>query len=316
MERVGLCNLCGSRRSNPYVAGQDRIHGVDGVFQLVRCTGCGLIYLDPRPRLAEMARFYPDDYASYTASSVEERSWLRRLDRKAGINSLCRAVGRVAKRPGCILDIGCATGNFLAGMRTRGWETWGVEPNHFAAGYARDQLQLDVREGTLEQATFPSGFFDVVTMWHVLEHVHDPRATLDEVSRILKPGGWLVITVPHLESWEARIFGPYWVGLDIPRHLFLFTRLVMRRYLADAGFEYAMDRCITGRHVGLITSIRFWSTDWRLAERTRQKVVGFVNSLLARILTWPYYRLTGLLKRGSFITTFARKRETLQETPI
>jgi SAM-dependent methyltransferase len=308
MERVGECNLCGSRTAFPYVSGRDRLHGLEGSFQFVRCSSCGLIYLDPRPAAGEMAHYYPEDYEPYSQSPRQEKSWLNRLDRERGIASLCGPVIRAAgARAGRVLDIGCATGNFLDGMRARGWETYGVEPSLHAAHYARERLGLDVREGTIEHVVFEPDFFDVVTLWHVLEHVFDPAATLREAARILKPGGWIILTVPHLESWEAAWFGRYWLGLDMPRHLFLFTRPVLRRYLENSGFCYVRDACITGKHTGVITSLRFWSTDWHVSENVRQRALALVQSKFTRLLTFPYYKLAGLLKQGSFITVFARK---------
>jgi SAM-dependent methyltransferase len=262
-----------------------------------------------------MGRYYPETYEPFAEAPERERSWLRRLDRRRGIENLCRPVTAIAGPTGLVLDVGCATGNFLAGMRELGWETIGVEPSPHAASYAREVQGLDVHQGTLADAALPAEHVDVVTMWHVLEHVYDPKASLAEAARVLRPGGWIVITVPHLESWEARCFGRYWLGLDFPRHLYLFSRPVLRRYLAEASLAVVKEACITGRHVGLTTSLRFWSTDWPLPVTTRRRLMAAVESPAVRLPTWPYYTLAGKLGRASFLTTFARKGAAATGSP-
>lgn len=309
METIRQCNLCEGHDFRFFIRGRDRLHGVKGMFSLVRCHDCGLIFLDPQPSSVEMMAFYPDDYLPYAKSPEQETSWLKRLDRQFGVQQLCLPVIQTAGTRGRVLDVGCATGNFLAGMRTQGWEVWGVEPNPVAAQYAREQVGLNVETGILEDSNFPTEFFDVVTLWHVFEHVFDPRSTLDKAWRLLKPNGWLILTIPHLESPEARLFGPYWLGLDVPRHLFLYTKPVLRRYLAETGFNYARDACVTARRIGVTTSLRFWSTEWQMDEQTRRRILAIIESLPVRLLLWPYYQTLGMLKQSSFITVFARKIE-------
>jgi len=307
VEHVSQCNLCTGHEFQPFITGRDRSHGANGTFYLVRCVACGLVFLNPHPSPIEMMAFYPADYLPYAKPPIQETSWLKRLDRQLGIRQLCLPVIQSAGSPGRILDVGCATGSFLVGMRAYGWETWGVEPNPTTAQYARDQAGLNVKTGILEESNFSAEFFDVITLWHVFEHVFDPRSTLNEAWRLLKPNGWLILTVPHLESLEARLFGRYWLGLDIPRHLFLYTKSVLYRYLTETGFDYVRDACVTGRRIGVTTSLRFWSTDWKLGEKARQRLLAVIDSLPMRLLLWPYYQALGILKQSSFITVFARK---------
>jgi SAM-dependent methyltransferase len=134
------------------------------------------------------------------------------------------------------LDVGANDGFFLHLARQSGWDVQGVEIAESAAAYAREVFDLDVFVGQLTEANFPDQAFDVVTFWHVLEHVHDPLGHLQETYRILKPGGLLIVEVPNISSWQARLFGARWRALDTPRHLYHFSPDSLKAMLQKAGF--------------------------------------------------------------------------------
>jgi len=121
-----------------------------------------------------------------------------------------------------LLDVGCGSGQFLLGMRERGWHVVGVEPDPVAAAAAR-RNDLDVHDGLLVDAEFEDDSFDAIVLSHVIEHVHDPIALLQECGRILRPGGVLVMMTPNLNSVGHRRFGADWRGLEPPRHLHVFS---------------------------------------------------------------------------------------------
>lgn len=121
-----------------------------------------------------------------------------------------------------LLDVGCGSGDFLLRMRARGWDVLGVEPDPVAAAAAR-RNDLDVRDGMLADAEFPDDTFDAIVLSHVIEHVHDPIALLQECGRVLRPGGMLVLMTPNLTSVGHRKFGADWRGLEPPRHLHVFS---------------------------------------------------------------------------------------------
>lgn len=138
---------------------------------------------------------------------------------------------------GMLLDVGCGSGERLQRHVALGWDGWGVEISPEAARYAREERGLRVFQGDLPGAGFPAGTFDMVVFSHSLEHMFSPTATLREVNRILRPGGRLFLALPNAASAEARLFGRWWFGWEVPRHLYHFTPRTLDRCLRQTGFR-------------------------------------------------------------------------------
>ncbi|MGQ9787407.1 MAG: class I SAM-dependent methyltransferase [Anaerolineae bacterium] len=302
------CNLCGADETEVLFEGYDRLHGQPGRFPLRRCRSCGLIYLSPRPDRGEIARYYPNDYAPYSQAIDDEPSWWHRWNRRYSLAKRVRAVLSRVRGTGRALDVGCATGNFLDALRRRGWEVHGVEVNAQAAAYARERLGLPVFTGDLVDAHFPDAWFDLVILWDVLEHLHDPKRALQEAARITQPGGTLVLSLPNPDSIEARVFGPHWTGWDVPRHLYIFTLDVLDRLLSETGWHISEVMNLTGRYWLLIHSIRFWLEEREVPELLRQALLRIAGSPLMRVML-PYFVVVERLGLGSVMTVFARRQE-------
>jgi SAM-dependent methyltransferase len=305
METVA-CPMCDADASELLFMGSDLLHPGAEQFRLVTCTRCGHIYQNPRPTVAAIGRYYPDDYIPFQRAIDDEPHWLRRLERRYGQHMRSSVVHRAAGRAGRILDIGAATGIFLDGMRRRGWETVGVEPTTVAARYARERLGLDVIEGRLEDTAFPAASFDAITMWDVLEHVHEPRAIFAEVARLLRPGGLLVLSLPNPDSLEARLLGEHWLGWDLPRHLNIFRPALLRRSLDRYGMPVERIRSFTSGHSVLVMSL-----EHRLNAQGRdgRRLLRLMHSTPARLLTKPYYSgPANWYNLSSIMVVFARRR--------
>lgn len=204
-------------------------------FAIAECTACGFVVTQPQPVGEEMSAYYPEGY--YGASDARRFpglvEWLQQrlyAHRAAWVESAAPAKGRV-------LDIGCGRGLLLREFQRRGWEVQGTELFAGAARYARETLGLRVDLGSVEGLGLPAGHFDAITLWHVMEHLPDPRVPLAEIHRLLKPGGALMIGVPNFGGWEARFARDKWFHLDVPRHLTHLTRPSLSRSLAEAGFK-------------------------------------------------------------------------------
>jgi SAM-dependent methyltransferase len=170
-----------------------------------------------------------------------------------------RLLDTLKPRGGTLLDVGCGTGDFLAVMRSRtGWRVSGLEPTPGASRYAREVHGLEVQQGELPHGDLPSRCFDVVTMWHVLEHVPDPAAILAEVSRLLKADGVLVIAIPVSDSLEAEWFGPQWAGYDVPRHLVTFSRSSLTTLARNRGFDLQEKHGVIQGLASVRVSLEFW----------------------------------------------------------
>ncbi len=306
MERVS-CLLCDSPDSRVRYRGRDRLHHTPGEFTLVECCRCGFLYLSPRPVGAELEPYYPRDYLPFRPAIHEERSPWRRFDRMVGLRKRCEVIRR-QKASGTLLDVGCGTGDFLFAMaKNTGWQVRGLEPHPAAAARARASYGLTVDECSLEAAPYPAESFDVVTLWDVLEHLPWPRQALRRISELLRPGGLVVIGVPDRDSFDAKLFGPAWAGLDLPRHFSVFSAHHVARCLNEANFGPPTITNLNGGYHSFALSVRFWLDDATVPAVVRRVGLGVVDAFPFRVATLPYFVLVQRLRRGSTMIVTARK---------
>jgi 2-polyprenyl-3-methyl-5-hydroxy-6-metoxy-1,4-benzoquinol methylase len=255
-DELRACPLCGSREVHFLWHVTDKKFRRPGRFAYWRCAGCGLVMLHPRLNERDLAPYYPDyvtvvrrrdnfrqrlkrmvaeDWYGYGTDRPGMTGWLR----KAATFPLRRLLSQLPpkRRGGRVLDIGCGSGGYLAFLADLGWACEGIEQGPNSRRYAQQELGLTVHSDLRQLQNFPDRCFDVVTMWHVIEHLADPFETLGAVHRVLKPGGLLMLRTPNADSWEARLFQGRWYGVDAPRHLHLFSPGTLERCLARAGFS-------------------------------------------------------------------------------
>ena len=248
LESVAACDLCGHTTFTPEAMYPEYLLFTGEEFQLVRCDACNLRFIDPRPPASVIGSYYPRGYFAHLRNPPRLTWWHRRLG-EAGQPPLApweKAVVRVLETVSWyaiprvrgqqrILDVGCGGGKLLDIARALGWQTHGVEPS-LAGAQAAAAGAHDVVCASAEQAPFRPGSFDVVYLWHVLEHTHSPRKALEACHEALAPGGELMLCVPNHASFHARLFGRYWWSTDAPRHLYQFREDTLRRYLGEVGF--------------------------------------------------------------------------------
>jgi 2-polyprenyl-3-methyl-5-hydroxy-6-metoxy-1,4-benzoquinol methylase len=335
MESIS-CMLCSTRTATtPMVKQRDINVGCDDrEFVLVRCNDCGLIYLSPRPSPGEIQFYYPKEYYPLEQSRIRKPidRFFKRISGalKKGIREefygyprsrssgpIRRILRRLLLYPeywhlklagreiipfrgaGRILDVGCGPGKLLRVLRDDGWDAYGVDFSQIAVDHARRVHGLNVKLGDLREAAYDEAFFDVVIFNHVLEHVYNPVETLQEVHRILKPGGLLVINIPNAGSFEARVFGRWWVQWDVPRHLYHFTKKTMQSLLSTTRFRLIEVKQGSG------TSFFLGSVDavYKHVFRSRRKH----GLIMRRFIAKPVCQTVALLGFGSEMKVYAEK---------
>jgi 2-polyprenyl-3-methyl-5-hydroxy-6-metoxy-1,4-benzoquinol methylase len=198
------------------------------VDQLVCCRNCGLQYLTPRLKSDVIIDGYSSgtDEAFISQNAARERTFSKSL----------KHIERIQPMRGRLLDIGTAGGAFLGVAVKHGWEVFGCEPNRWLARWGSDHYGIRIKPGTIFDMDLDSSFFDVVTLWDVLEHTPDPKRVLIECNRILKPGGLIIVNYPNINSIISRIMGRKWVFL-LSVHLYYFSPMTIQRILLETGFE-------------------------------------------------------------------------------
>jgi SAM-dependent methyltransferase len=227
LQRVSPCPVCGVNEARP------RFEVASVASQVVVCGECGLGRFHPMPGVEEVRAFYPDAY--YGEPGTKFQPLIERLVRLIGarhIAFLSRGLGPRAR----VLDVGCGRGVILGALADRGFEVHGVEISAEAARGADPRAEIRIAR-KLSDAGYADETFDEVIIWHVLEHLDDPRGAIEEIHRILRPGGRLIVAVPNFGSLQARWSGSAWFHLDLPRHLYHFPLPALKRLLARCGFR-------------------------------------------------------------------------------
>jgi 2-polyprenyl-3-methyl-5-hydroxy-6-metoxy-1,4-benzoquinol methylase len=233
------CPVCLNPATEPSLTGTDVLfESSPKTFTLNACSSCRCLFLNPMPGSEEIAGFYPTQYwwnSAKPGALKKLESIYRKLALSGHIAFVTRAAGKFSGPD--LLDVGCGSGTLLGLLKQRGFRPIGVDFSAEAAQTAESENGVRVVVGSLAQAAFPDRSFDIVTLFHVMEHVANPREVLSEVSRILKPDGVVVLQVPNIDSWQFKAFGAKWYGLDIPRHVIDYSKAAMLGLLKDSGFE-------------------------------------------------------------------------------
>jgi 2-polyprenyl-3-methyl-5-hydroxy-6-metoxy-1,4-benzoquinol methylase len=262
---LNSCPVCGHGDVRELMKAPDRFHGRPELYRLLKCQSCSVVWTHNPPTPGEMDRHYSADYNRQIAAAGEG-SPDRWNDRKTTLLQY--------KTGGKLLDLGCSSGSFLSSLKGGSWELAGIEMSQESGQKARATSGADVFVGDLMDAPFEQGTFDVVTCFHVFEHVYEPHKVMEKVWGWLKPGGLFYTIVPNIDSAGARVFGSYWFALELPRHLFHFSPASIRHLARSTGFEEVS--ITTHREMFIEDSVRYiWEG--------MLKKVGFSPSPLAKV---------------------------------
>jgi 2-polyprenyl-3-methyl-5-hydroxy-6-metoxy-1,4-benzoquinol methylase len=233
-ERLIKCPLCKSGNILNHQLVKD--HAVSKKeFTLCRCGDCELLFTNPRPTEEEIGPYY--DFKEYYSHEDQVRSFTQWLYQKIRKSSIQRKVGLIESlvKNGSLLDYGCGTGEFLQEAKKQNWSVQGIEPSEKARTQALGKLPTEVL-ATLDELP-EDDTYDVITLFHVLEHIHSLRKTIKKLVNHLKSNSYVVIAVPNPESADAKHYGSDWAGYDVPRHLYHFSQKSMTTFQDQFGLE-------------------------------------------------------------------------------
>jgi SAM-dependent methyltransferase len=305
------CPACGAAALAPWGTAPAAEAGL-GPIALLRCGSCGSgvtdappavelrdsgAYATRRPRLARVAA-----------------PLLRAFDR-----ARLKLLRPVTPPPARLLDAGAGRGRFVAAARAAGYDATGLEPSQRGVEAAAEVYGVELVQSEVEDAAIAAGSLDAVSLWHVLEHVEEPRRAIDAIARWLRPGGALVVGVPNLASAQARVGGRRWYHLDLPRHRTHFTPAGLRALLEAGGFEVLRERHVLAEH----NPFGMWQSLVNRATRQPSYLYNLLKrnaplaswDLVVTVLALPLVPfaalaelLAGLARRGGTIAVIARRR--------
>ena len=222
-EKLESCPSCGHTHFNNYIICTDHAFSKES-FALVKCSKCELVFTNPRPDKEKIKEYYKSDtYISHTNAANNIINFLYKIVRSFTLRSKYRLISKY-KAKKRILDFGCGTGHFVNYMDNKGWDASGYEP-YIEPTNLNANIKIYKSTNEIKDAEK----FDVITAWHVLEHVHDLKETLKLLRKRLKKGGVLFIALPNLNSYDANIYKDFWAAYDVPRHLYHFSRKSFKR---------------------------------------------------------------------------------------
>ncbi len=306
------CLICGDQNWEYLFPARDRMFGIAGKFSEYRCGNCGFVRLDPQPSRKELPKYYPSThYYSYSAETKRSffgsiRSYMvTHLYQPTFFSRVLESFLRVPAMPrrirkGKILDIGCGSGDTLSLLQSVGWECYGLDIDTHAIDAAHKRGLKHAALGSYEaMKKYQDNFFDVIRLYHVIEHLPDPSDCLKLARKKLKPGGEIIIGTPNIGSIIARIARQYWYNLDCPRHLYLFTPFTLRKLLQKNNWTvFNTTFCSAG---GWIGSIQYIIKD-KLADS-----IDLINQPILIMLFYPLEWVLDKLNLGDVFVVRATK---------
>lgn len=235
LETIGTCPVCKGTSFSPFLSCKDYLIS-NKTFGIQACDQCGFRMTNPRPDKASIGQYYKSDaYISHNDSGGGGViDTIYKSVRSFTLRSKLALINSLVKQPGHLLDVGCGTGSFLETCQAANWRVTGMEPDDDARRIAGEKLKLEIADSL---NNVPANRYDIITLWHVLEHIADLELTVAQFHNLLSDTGSLLIAVPNSDSHDAKVFGAYWAAYDVPRHLHHFTPATIKPLLEQGGFK-------------------------------------------------------------------------------
>ena len=294
---INACPLCGGTHLKRVMTCTD-FYASGEQFDVMSCEDCGFTFTQDVPVEAEIGRYYETpDYISHSDTKKGAMNAIYHQVRKYMLGKKARLVAKESHRKrGRLLDIGTGTGYFAATMEQRGWKVEAIEKNAQARVFAKEHFGLEVKgEEALQE--FEPGSFDVITLWHVMEHLEHLDETWECLRELLSDRGVLIVAVPNCSSYDAGKYGEYWAAYDVPRHLWHFTPVTIQQLASKHGFIMA------ARHPMPFDA--FYVS--MLSEKHRGSSFPFVKGMCTGTVAW-FSALGKKERSSSMIYVFRKKR--------
>jgi 2-polyprenyl-3-methyl-5-hydroxy-6-metoxy-1,4-benzoquinol methylase len=234
LEKISTCPLCKATSFSKFIETKD-FSLTQETFTLAKCNSCNLIFTNPRPKEEFLPDYYKfEDYISHTDSDKGIINKLYKSVRNYALKQKQKIIEtRTISQQKRILDYGCGTGYFLAHMQKNGFEVTGFEPDKGARNVAKRTHGINVEDNL---NNIQEGF-DIITFWHVLEHIYHLNETVNTLIEKLEKNGLLIIAVPNPDSFDAKYYQKFWAAYDVPRHLYHFTPDVIMNYFLAKNLQ-------------------------------------------------------------------------------
>jgi 2-polyprenyl-3-methyl-5-hydroxy-6-metoxy-1,4-benzoquinol methylase len=230
LETLENCPVCDKSSFSNYLNVEDYTVS-HREFTIQQCNSCYFLFTNPRPSEEEIGAYYQSqDYISHHDEAKDVMSKIYTSVRDYTIGQKVKMINEQSLKKGTLLDIGCGTGNFLGAIKENGWKVFGTEPDSGAREVASKRVGASIFQD-IQTDALQAQKFDVITLWHVLEHVHQLNETLEWLTEHLNENGTIIIAVPNPQSFDASKYGRFWAAYDVPRHLYHFTKGSMKQLL-------------------------------------------------------------------------------------
>lgn len=292
------CPVCHSANINPLLTVKD--HSVSGEsFVVWQCSDCTLRFTQDAPGPDEIGPYYKsEDYISHTNTSKGLVNSMYQRIRKTTLQQKAALItSRTGKQTGSLLDVGCGTGAFLSVMKEKGWQVTGLEPDEEARKIAENTFGIRPLE-TQNLYFFPPEHFDAITLWHVLEHVHDLHKYMEQLKTLLKKDGKIFIAVPNYTSGDSNAYRSHWAAYDVPRHLYHFAPKSLEKLAAGHGLKITEKKPMwfDSFYISLLSSkYRFGKTKFISAgfNGLKSNLKAIINTDRCSSITYVLSKITG-----------------------
>lgn len=235
MEQLNNCPVCKEKEFNNFLKCQDFTVSQEK-FEIVSCKNCGFKFTNPRPDENQIGKYYQsENYISHSNTSKGIISKAYHLVRNYTLNRKLKLINNLQPNKGAILDVGCGTGMFLKTCQEGGWEVAGIEVDAGARAMTESQTNQKIENKIL--GGYQNKTFEVITLWHVLEHIHSLQETVKWINEKLGKNGHLIIAVPNYESYDAQKYKENWAAYDVPRHVYHFSQQTIELLFKQNGFQ-------------------------------------------------------------------------------